>query len=74
MGDMTDYLLESEDFVDIGLYGSGGLKQCRYCGQDGLHWERIKGSWRLCDPNCVVHVCASVFLGRNGGTSCQGSE
>ena len=60
MGDMADWTLENELFDD-GLYEHGGMKTCRYCNANGLHWENFGTKrhpiWRLCDTNCAKHNC-----------------
>ena len=31
-------------------------KECKYCGQKGLHWETHKEKWRLFDKE-GLHIC-----------------
>lgn len=74
MGDMADWYIESawldeEDWLDDeDLFLSGCddvcphqrwfLKQCKFCGEKGLHWQEVaKGQWRLADKDSKLHEC-----------------
>ena len=54
MGDMADLYDEFYDDYDE------WSKECKYCGERGLHWEKVEGKWRLCkwrEESRIVHVC-----------------
>lgn len=33
------------------------LKTCKFCGQDGLHWETLGDRWRLFHTGRNLHEC-----------------
>lgn len=33
------------------------MSECKYCGEDGLHWEEIGGRWYLFDEEEARHTC-----------------
>jgi len=61
MGDMADYIIDSWFWDDPDnpnpLYDLGGLLTCKYCGEEGLHWEKHTRKWRLANANRKIHDC-----------------
>jgi hypothetical protein len=59
MGDMADWTNDNGS-IEYMLYGPGGLKSCRYCGEHGLHWVNIgtprNPVWRLVKES-IIHIC-----------------
>lgn len=61
MGDMADFILDSEVYwpVEEGMKDRElGIKTCMYCGQSGLHWMRMSdNAWRLHTFEGRLHSC-----------------
>lgn len=63
MGDMSDLIAWSgggDPFEDTDSPFSDHDPfniYCKYCGQDGLHWNNLKDKWRLFDSKGKVHSC-----------------
>lgn len=59
---MADFINDFSHWDDDGIEDpaplySGGLKTCRYCGTEGLHWEKWLVGWRLADKDNIIHRC-----------------
>ena len=61
MGDIADWHIDmmfdaiaqgEEDYCYEG-------KVCRYCGESGFSWRKVKGKWRLFDRQHQMHSCLS---------------
>lgn len=67
MGDITNWLLDSEDAYpdpfdhdepSYGYYRS--LPKCKYCGSTSVMWNKVDGKWRLYTKG-KPHKCVEYF-------------
>ena len=39
---------------------TGQTAECKFCGEEDLHWQDYGSGWRLYDENEKKHVCKRV--------------
>lgn len=64
MGDMADYLIESDPFDEDGDDYFSGYTYCRYCGGGPFYWMEEEAGWRLYTESRGIRHSCKAYQGR----------